>query len=49
MTHIKKIDFDGKEIYSVIEHSPIGLCVKYCTLEEVLYILSTPEWSDKND
>lgn len=43
MTYIQKFNLNGRELYRVSEY--LGYCwrVHYCTLEEVLYILSTKE------
>lgn len=43
MTYIQKINLNGKELYRVYVSTYHCINVKYCTLEEVLYILSTKE------
>ena len=45
MTIIQKFG----DLYRVSEPWKHGYHVRYCTLEEVLYILSTPERSEGND
>lgn len=46
MTVVQKFEMDGKELYRVSEPSIYGYHVMYCTLEEVLRLLSTPERVD---
>ena len=43
MTIIRTFNINGKELYRVSEPQKYGWKIKYCTLEEVLYILSTKE------
>lgn len=43
MTYIKKIKFHDLELYRVWEYGSFGVHIKDCTLDEVMYILSTKE------
>ena len=44
MTIVQKFDFEDGSLYRINEDGN----VKYCTLEEVLWLLSTPEGRDQN-
>ena len=44
MTIVQKFDFEDGSLYRINEDGN----VKYCTLEEVLWLLSTPERRDQN-
>lgn len=43
MTIVQTFNINGKELYRVSESQKYGWKVKYCTLDEVMYILSTKE------
>jgi hypothetical protein len=43
MTFIKKIKFHNIELYRVYEYGSFGVRIRDCTLDEVMYILSTKE------
>lgn len=43
MTYIQTYNINGKELYRVSEPTQYGWRISYCTLEEVLYILSMKE------
>lgn len=43
MTWVQPYNINEKELYRVSEPSKYGWKIRYCTLEEVLYILSTKE------
>ena len=46
MTTIQTFNFNGKELYRVSEPWKYGWRIHYCTLDEVMYILSTKEEMD---
>ena len=43
MTFIQTVKFHDAVLYRVYEYGSFGVHIKYCTLDEVMYILSTKE------
>lgn len=50
MTIVRTLNINGKELYEVSEPWEYGRRITDCTLDEVMYILSTKEdWENERD
>ena len=50
MTIVRTLNINGKELYEVSEPWRYGRRITDCTLDEVMYILSTKEgWENEQD